>query len=132
MMTLEQIALLVRQTELRGVASFEYEEDGCVLRLATAEASEARAGYPVNTTQAPFYICAPAAGVFHASHPLHAQSTASKGTHTREGQIVGFLQVGPVLRPVLAGEGVVDACVAEDGEMVGFGAALFRLGRNGA
>ncbi len=55
---------------------------------------------------------------------------APKGTHTREGQIVGFLQVGPVLRPVLAGEGVVDACLAEDGEMVGFGAALFRLGRN--
>ncbi len=132
MMTLEQIALLVRQAELRGVATFEYEEDGCVLRLATAEASEARARDPVSTTQAPLYIRAPAAGIFHASHPLRAEPMAAEGTHTREGQIVGFLQVGAVLRPVLAGEGVVDACVAEDGEMVGFGAALFRLGRKGA
>ena len=53
---------------------------------------------------------------------------APKGTHTREGQIVGF-EVGPGPAAVLACEGVVDACLAEDGEMVGFGAALFRLGR---
>jgi acetyl-CoA carboxylase biotin carboxyl carrier protein len=133
MMTLEQIALLIRQTELRRVATFEYEEDGCVLRLAShagaAKAAETRAEDRAGTAPAPSFIRAPAAGFFHVAHPLRPEPGAAPGIRTREGQIVGFLQVGPVLRPVTGSDGVVDTCVAAEGELAGFGAPLFRLAR---
>jgi hypothetical protein len=132
-MTLEEIELLVRQADARSVATFEYEENGCFLRLAfangTSKTPDTSASGRTDAAIAPTpsYIRAPAAGVFQSSHPFDAQPMALERTHVRDGQIIGFLRTGAVLRPVTAADGVLGARIAPEGELVGFGAPLFLL-----
>lgn len=73
-------------------------------------------------------VPSPAVGLFLHRHPLRADDLAPPGTAVSAGQVLGLLQVGPLLRPVLApAAGVVQQMLAEHGSAVGWGSPLVRL-----
>ena len=70
-------------------------------------------------------IRAPAIGHVLWRHKLHAAPLAPPGTRVRAGQIVALLQIGPLLRPVLApADGIVGAPCIEAGTLAGYGTPL--------
>jgi biotin carboxyl carrier protein len=70
-------------------------------------------------------IAAPALGRVLWRHPLHEAPLAGPGTAVQAGQKVALLQVGTLLRPVLApAAGIVGAPMQPEGTLVGFGTAL--------
>jgi acetyl-CoA carboxylase biotin carboxyl carrier protein len=73
-------------------------------------------------------IASPALGVFLDRHPLAAHRFAEIGDEVAAGDLLACLQVGALLTPVRAPRaGIIAACVAKPGELVGYGATLFRL-----
>lgn len=88
---------------------------------ATTEAAEATPGREI-TSDGP--------GVFRPAAPLRDAPFVTPGTAVDEGQIVALLQVGTALLPVTSpAAGRIEAVLAEDGEVVGYGTPLFRLAR---
>ncbi|BDB24075.1 hypothetical protein CTP10_R14200 [Cupriavidus sp. P-10] len=76
------------------------------------------------------FIRAPAAGIFHASHPLADETFEPARLVIEAGEPVGYLQVGAVLSAVLAGERLILGEQAADcGSLVGYGQALFAFER---
>ncbi len=70
-------------------------------------------------------ITAPGVGQFLLRHPLQDSPLASAGTRVVAGQVIALLQVGPLLRPVLApAAGVAGAPLAAEASLVGYGTAL--------
>ncbi|NRF67704.1 acetyl-CoA carboxylase [Aquincola sp. S2] len=76
----------------------------------------------------PLTVSAPSLGVFLHRHPLRAEALAAAGSAVQAGQVLGLLQIGPLLLPVAA---PADACViellADDGAVVGYGTPLMVL-----
>lgn len=73
-------------------------------------------------------VKASSVGVFLRSHPLATQPLASVGQHVQAGQLMGLLNIGPLLLPVAAPQaGIVDALHVQGGVAVGYGAALVDL-----
>jgi len=80
------------------------------------------------TAPAPAVAAAASAGVFRDGHPLHAAPLVRIGERIAAEQIVGLLQIGPLLLPVTAPlAGVVTAVRAAAGHTVGYGTALVEL-----
>ncbi|MFB9949042.1 hypothetical protein ACFFP0_09305 [Rhizobium puerariae] len=70
---------------------------------------------------------APIAGVFLASHPLRPAKASQQGVAVGQGEVVGFVKIGPMLAPVLAEKaGTVGAIVAEPETLVGYGSPLLK------
>jgi len=83
-------------------------------------------------TQRTASLSASAAGVFLDRHPSQAQAFISIGVQVTQGDLVGLLQIGPLLLPVLASiSGTITQCVAQAGTTVGYGDVLFSLIQNG-
>ncbi|HSV53215.1 MAG TPA: biotin/lipoyl-containing protein [Burkholderiaceae bacterium] len=73
---------------------------------------------------------APSVGVFLHHHPLREAALAAPGASVQAGQVVGLVQVGALLLPVLAPQGgVVAAMAAAHGSVVGYGAKLVEFRR---
>lgn len=73
-------------------------------------------------------VKASSVGVFLRSHPLATQPLASIGQHVQAGQLIGLLNIGPLLLPVAAPQaGIVDALHVQGGVAVGYGTALVDL-----
>ena len=68
------------------------------------------------------------AGVFLDRHPLRTSQLAPAGAQVRQGDILGLLQLGTVLAPVMAPvDGLVAGMLVSSGAMVGFGADLVQI-----
>jgi acetyl-CoA carboxylase biotin carboxyl carrier protein len=73
-------------------------------------------------------IRAPSPGILLDHHPLHERAIACVGDDVQAGELLGFLQVGPLLTPVPALEaGRVSGVFVEHGTIVGYGTPLFEL-----
>ena len=73
-----------------------------------------------------------AMGVFLPSHPRRSQAALKPGDEVAAGAIVGFLQSGPTLAPIIAGtSGKIMAIIARPGSLLGFGAPVITLGQGG-
>lgn len=85
-------------------------------------------GSITDVTTAAAVIASPAIGQVLWRHPLHAAALAPPGTRVRAGQPVALLQVGPLLRPVLApADGVVGSALVPDGTLAGYGTKLLHF-----
>jgi hypothetical protein len=109
----------LRQTVLdmmnrHGIGALQYEGPDGSLTLDTER-----------TIQAHSKILADAPGVFLSRHPADKAAPAWP-RRVRPGEVIGWLKVGPLLRPVTASE---DALVAgptlPDGSLAGYGTQLF-------
>jgi len=79
-------------------------------------------------TQRTASLSASAAGIFLDRHPSQAQAFVAIGGQVTQDDIVGLLQVGPLLLPVLASvSGTITHCVAHAGNTVGYGDVLFSV-----
>lgn len=79
---------------------------------------------------APAVAAASSVGIFRHSHPLHAAPLVRIGEHVPAGQLLGLLQIGPLLLPVDAPmAGLVAAVLVAAGHTVGYGTALVELQR---
>jgi hypothetical protein len=97
-----------------GIGVLEYEGLDGSLTLDTERAVQANAK-----------ILADAPGVFLSRHPADRTKTAWP-RHVRQGEIIGWLKVGPLLLPVTAGEDAVMAGPAlPDGSLAGYRDRLF-------
>lgn len=73
-------------------------------------------------------VKASSVGVFLHSHPLATAPLTRIGQRVEAGQVIGLLQIGPLLLPVTAPQaGIVDARHVESGFAVGYGAPLIDL-----
>ncbi len=115
-------ALMVRH-EIR---SFEYQHNDQSIELS-------RKGGQIEMAQQqaqpkadkPMSIHAPTIGLFQARHPLAAENPAFP-RQARQGEIIAWLRVGTVLRPVPAPrDGLVGPPLCPDGKLVGYGEQLF-------
>ena len=67
-------------------------------------------------------VRAKAVGRFLRSHPGQNSPLVETGDQVREQTIVGLIENGPVLLPILAGQaGEIGRIEAEDGRLVGYG-----------
>ena len=72
-------------------------------------------------------------GLFLDRHPLYERAIVPIGTEVRAGELLGLLQVGPLLMPVLAPQaGTMTELFVERAKMVGYGEPLFELQVNGS
>ena len=73
-------------------------------------------------------VKAPHAGVFLSSHPLRKSPLLAQADQVAKGQVMGLLQVGPLLQPILAPcSGSVMSVAVLEGTLVGYGTVLFEL-----
>ena len=90
------------------------------------------AGNTTNSSAATFDVTTQAMGVFLPSHPRRSQAALKPGDEVAAGAIVGFLQSGSTLVPVVAGtSGRVMAIIAQPGSLLGYGAPVLTLSQGG-
>jgi acetyl-CoA carboxylase biotin carboxyl carrier protein len=127
-LTIDEIEQFIHRLERAGISRFEYEDANVSLKLILA-AGDVPTDDPGATIAATAdVIRTSVAGVFHARHPISGGVAADALSPVRAGQIVGYVQVGPVARPVTAPrDGVIGCALIQDGTLVGAGQALFDL-----
>jgi acetyl-CoA carboxylase biotin carboxyl carrier protein len=75
-------------------------------------------------------IAAPAAGIFLNQHPARATPLVTDGSEVRAGDLVGLLQIGSLLVPVVMPKaGIVTDILVPSGEIVGYGTKLVEFER---
>lgn len=121
-MSSQDIQALTALLQRYGIAEFEYQ-DGTrhvVLSAAQLPAALPLLAEPIAPTERPS-IRTPYAGVFHAADPQAVTPRA-----VSQGEIIGYVQVGQVLRPVVAPSAgqISDALIAE-GTLTGYGTPVF-------
>jgi len=73
-------------------------------------------------------VKAPSVGTYLHSHPSAPAALASVGQRVNPGQVIGLLNIGPLLLPVTAPQtGIVDAIHVANGAAVGYGTVLIDL-----
>ena len=73
-------------------------------------------------------VTAPGIGIFRHRHPMSPVALVLPGARVDAGEIVGLLQVGVLLTPVLAPQGGhVAGHLVADGDIAGFGTKLICL-----
>ncbi len=76
----------------------------------------------------PVTVKASSVGLFLRTHPVATEPLARIGQRVDAGQLIGLLNIGPLLLPVSAPQaGIVDALHSESGIAVGYGAPLIDL-----
>ena len=76
----------------------------------------------------PVTVKASSVGLFLHTHPVATEPLARIGQRVDAGQLIGLLNIGPLLLPVSAPQaGIVDALHVESGIAVGYGAPLIDL-----
>jgi len=125
----DAIERTVRRLEHEQVSTFEYQDENVYLCLTLGRAGAALANLKPNSEKSAEAVKTPAAGIFTSAHPVsHRKSAVASRTPVRAGQIVGYLQVGPVLRPVTAPrDGVLGRQLIDDDVLVGAQQSVFEL-----
>jgi acetyl-CoA carboxylase biotin carboxyl carrier protein len=131
-MTVEEIERLAALCARAGIGQIELAHADFSLRLrleaaAAAEKPPAAATTP-KTERAFRGARAPGVGVFRIDHPTIGRPVAEPGQAVKKGDAVGVLQIGAILKLVVApADGVLGAALVEDGTVVGFGTPLYAL-----
>jgi acetyl-CoA carboxylase biotin carboxyl carrier protein len=82
----------------------------------------------ITSTRPALAVSAPHAGVFLTHHPLQRHPVVEPETPVAQGQLVGLLQVGVLLVPVVAPQnGVFVNYSSADRSLVGYATPLFEL-----
>lgn len=124
----DAIERTVRRLERAQVATFEYQDENVCLRLRLGSAGPVQASAGIKTEKSAETGRTSAAGIFTSSHPVSNEDAMASGTPVRAGQIVGYVQVGPVVRPVTAPrDGVIGRRLVDNGTLVGAEQPLFEL-----
>lgn len=134
-MSVEELAVLVEQLQDRGIARCEYEtqQGAVVLVFATNAIASvaASAELPASGSQVASQasvVEAPKAGHFLSTHPLQGVALAAVGEPVDADAIIGFIQVGEALEPIIVkASGIMAGYCPVDGELVGYGAPIARL-----
>lgn len=127
-MTLPEIEACIRLAERHRVSEFTLSKGGATLLLRAGAGAAGATVAPTPAAGPAATIRAGAAGVFRLANGAEGVPPVVEGMPVRPGTVVGFVQVGPCLRPVVAAvAGVLGAPLVEDGTLVGFGAPLFGL-----
>lgn len=103
---------LLAMMERHGISFLHYEDDSETIALSFAASSG-----PVLTS--------PAIGLFSKSHPM-SSSDKKPVSRVQKDDIIGYLKIGPLLRPVIADADChkLEAKVG-DGTLVGYADALY-------
>lgn len=121
------------------IDSIEFGTPGQTLRMTRADGSyqmqevTAQERTTLNATCSDTHeqvtkVRAPCAGVVLDRHPQASAALAQIGQVVHAGELIGLLQIGLVLAPVIAPvTGIVRRVVWAAGTTVGFGAELFEL-----
>jgi biotin carboxyl carrier protein len=130
------IATLTNWLGASGASELEIStRDGHALKIVLAlDASPVRQPEDVHdvalSVTEEWAIKAPLAGVFHDRHPggVDASPLAREGSTLEAGEITGFVEVGPILLPVIAPKAAIVAGVqAHAGQLVGYGDPVFMM-----
>lgn len=120
---------VLRLLEQYGIAEFEYEDDTRHILASNGRISEigpVRHEEPTPPRQT-IEIPAPFIGIFRSAHPDTREPTELPRL-VRSGEIIGYLQVEMLLRPVLAPQdGVLAEQLIGDGALADYGRSLFRF-----
>jgi acetyl-CoA carboxylase biotin carboxyl carrier protein len=133
-MQADQVQQIARWLAATDIGLLELRGPGHTLVLrhdgAAVELIEQDDGAPIDTgaSAEPLTVTAPWLGVFLHRHPLRAEALAAPGAAVQAGQVLGLLQIGPLLLPVAApADAFVIEPLAEHGAVVGYGTPLFAL-----
>lgn len=132
MIDVHEMQALVGRLQSSGVTSFEWvgKQGRLQLRFAGPVQSAApMASLIPEPGQQPVLstglVRSSGIGLFRRRHPLSQQSGLQAGDNARKGEILALLQLDELLLPVLADrDGVVGRFLAEDGDLIGYGAPL--------
>lgn len=126
------IASILELMERHGMAEFEYQDEGRHVLVSAGEVVDVEAvamDAQPSAASAPHAetITAPHIGIFLKAHPLDSKDAALPRL-VWQGEIIGYLKAGGLLRPVAApSEGVLVRCLVDAGTLVGFAAPLFEV-----
>jgi biotin carboxyl carrier protein len=125
----DMIERTVRRLEHEHVSTFECEHENLYLRLTFGGAHAQPANAEIRREESVEIVKTLIAGVFMSAHPVGPRTHAvTSGAPVRSGQIVGYLQVGPVLRPVTAPrDGILGRQLVDDDVLVGAQQPVFEL-----
>ena len=130
----ERIRTLTNLLEGTDIGLLELTTPGETVRLRRDERAGPQPASPAQSdvggadAPGPLTVKAPSVGVFRRAHPMHDEALARPGQDVRAGEAVGLIEVSALLVHVTAPrDGVVLDVLAEDGDVVGYGAPLVRL-----
>jgi acetyl-CoA carboxylase biotin carboxyl carrier protein len=116
---LDRVLALMQQ---HGIRSLTLREGSTRLSLTRSDCTEAR------TKLVEHLVRAKGIGSFRPSHPRRSEPAAQPGDRVEATTIVGFLQAGSLLVPVVAGRaGRVQQLHVEAGSLVGYGDPILTL-----
>lgn len=144
-MELTDILILMDRFDSSSASGLELEMAGVSLKLTKAVAAvaapvppipvQASTPAPAVTASAPvikdtdgFLIKAPLVGTFYQGAAPESPPFATVGTTVRKGQTVCVLEAMKMMSEVPApADCIIEAVLAQDGELMGFDAPLFRV-----
>jgi acetyl-CoA carboxylase biotin carboxyl carrier protein len=116
------------------VDCLELSEPGLRLRLVrgadgyVVEQEQALAAPPAAEPKQVTAATAPCAGLFLAAHPAQPSPLAVHGNRVRTGDVVGLLQIGLLLVPVVAPTaGFIGDILVPPGTLVGYGNRIVEI-----
>lgn len=123
------IETLLALMQRHGIEVFEFEDGDRHVLLSAGDVIET--ADPVPSAPAPAKagetIPAPHIGIFEPRHSL-GDSQGTLPRLVRQGEIIGLLKAGGLLRPVLApSDGILSRQFLETGALAGYGTALFEM-----
>ncbi|MBD9374032.1 hypothetical protein IB238_15525 [Rhizobium sp. ARZ01] len=112
-----------------GIAELDIEEGG--LRLCLRHRSShvrAPGGTATGPVAAASTLRATSFGTLHLSHPASCAAPPLLPRKVRRGEIIAYVTVGPLLRPILAErDAVLVTQLRAEGEEIGYGDPLFEV-----
>lgn len=126
------IAALAEALTAAGVDGLEISRPGANLRIVVSKAGHAEIRLTRNAQPQPTIPVAvakaPMAGHFYPLHPLDSDGTGHLPRAVSSEDVIGFIRIGSVLLPILAGRtGLLVRQLVEAEALVGFGDPLFEI-----
>ena len=119
---IETLQALMRR---HGIAEVLYEDAKGRVLLPVGRSAASPSQEPASRASRP-KIQAPHAGLFRSRHPLDDTPAAATPRPVRKGDIVAYLQVGALLRPVVAPQdGRIGPPLVAEGAVTGYCSPLF-------
>jgi biotin carboxyl carrier protein len=135
-MTPNDIEALANALQKQGIAMCEIHDDnqGVSIRLRLRAEAPVALPYSHSPTAAAAtdnisnLLRSPGMGHFAACHPLMSNPAAASGQAVEAGQTVGYLLAGSRIGEIIASKAaVLGRLLVQEGELVGYGDAIFEL-----
>ncbi|MDX3926565.1 MAG: acetyl-CoA carboxylase [Shinella sp.] len=109
-----------------GIAALDFEEGDLRINLRRSPAKTNVPGHSLLRQKT--VLASPSFGSLLLRHPASATDAPALPRKANKGDIVAYLAIGPLLRPVIAERDcVLRRILVPEGAMVGFGEPLFEL-----